>query len=187
MTAGGVLVELYSRTQKEILGAIEPLTNEDLHRRMGLQAPSIAFHVWHVARWADYVQEVAGRTIGDETASQIWVRDGVADRWGLTGANFGDLATGMGLSDEDSEKLALPEKRLLLDYAKAAFEASASKVGPLTEEQMAARPIQPPADPPRPGSSLGAVVGHYTKHASRHLGMIEALKGVMGMHGTATR
>lgn len=187
MTSGQVLIDLYVRTHKDVLASVSPLDDEQIRRRYGPTAPSIAFHVWHVARWADYVYEVVGRTFSPESrTAQLWVSDKVAGRWKL-GSNLGDLATGMGLSDEDSEKLALPEKGLLLDYARAAFDAAARAAGPLTDTQLASMPVQPPADPPRPGSTIAAVIGHYTKHASRHLGMIEALKGVMGMHGTVTR
>ena len=35
-------------------------------------------------------------------------------------------------------------------------------------------------------TSIGTVVMSHLTHANRHLGMIEALKGMLGVRGTAT-
>ena len=52
------IVELYCRTHRRLLTLAEKVTETQLHWRSTPQSHSIAFHLWHVARWADYMQAV---------------------------------------------------------------------------------------------------------------------------------
>jgi hypothetical protein len=87
----------------------------------------------------------------------------------------------MGLDDDASATLALPSRTDVVAYAEASFvtveevsppsETTSSSSGRATSTTMS------------PGRSW---IGWYTGHSSRHLGMIEALKGVFGIRGTVT-
>ena len=173
-----------------ILEVTSDLSDEQLARRPAdvapSVAPSIAWHLWHIARWADFLQaSLPGMTpalaqrLGP--GRQVWEAEGLAARWGLAAA-AGYRETGMGLDDEGSARLRLPGKAALLDYGRAAF-ARADRAVAAVDEGVFATPCTDLYD--RRTSVGSAVMSHLT-HASRHLGMIEALKGMLGVRGTAT-
>jgi hypothetical protein len=118
------IAHIYALGHRNVLDAVHEL-DEDQMRWRPPRTNSIAFNLWHIARWADHMQ---------------WV--------------VGSLTPGLRERDEDaSAELPLPAKDDLLAYA----------------TRTVANWI------------LGGI-----RHDSRHLGMIEALKGAMGMRGTAT-
>jgi len=44
------------RSHEAVLRLVEDLSEEQLKEQSSTTSPSIAFHVWHVARWADLLQ-----------------------------------------------------------------------------------------------------------------------------------
>ncbi len=89
----------------------------------------------------------------------------------------------MGLDDDASAALSLPGKDEVASYAREAFAAAEDVFGSVDDDEL----LLPTADFYDEG---GWVVlehfGWHLTHASRHLGMIEGLKGVLGVEGTAT-
>ena len=161
-----------------LLEAIAELTEEQVRARPGGTLPSIAFQVWHSARWADH--DNAAYYGGDR---EIWFADGFAERWGLIGLEASDSETGTGLADEQAASLALPGKQELLSYASAAFVAMESSVAKLAATQLTVA-----AEPPEStGGTIQALLFTHLSHVNRHLGMIEAIKGLQGLNGSATR
>jgi len=159
-----------------LLALVADVTDEQLRWRPGPHAPGIGFHLWHTARWADYDRQIIG---GGE---QIWHTQELAVRWGLEAPSLGQTGTGTGMGDEASELLVLPEKGILVSYAEEAFAAFDSFVDGLTLDALAA-PTRPPDRQQRPVQN--ALLTHLA-HDNRHLGMIEALRGLLGLSGTAT-
>jgi len=165
----------------------EDLDEDALHRQLGPKAPSIAFHLWHIARWADVVQahlpgaSPALKRLG--LGEEVWVARGLASAWGLE-MRLGWRGAGTGLDDDASAALTLPDRTALISYARAAFDAAELRLGTIRDDELTIPTSNVFDDPPWP------LLQHYTfhlSHASRHLGMIEALKGAMGRRGTATR
>jgi hypothetical protein len=174
------------RTHEAVVRIVEELT-EDQMMIGSATSPSIAFHVWHVARWADLLQaRMPGMTAELERqlgeGEQIWDVEQLADKWSLAARDLGGDATGMGMADEVSAALRLPAKGPLLDYARRAFEAANRAVEAADEEQLR----EDCKDLYGRQTSVGAAVLSHLAHVNRHLGMIEALRGVRGLHGTAT-
>lgn len=153
----------------------EDLSEEQVHWSPGPLAPSIAFHVWHTARWADLLQAKL-REMTDA------LRERLAGLWGLTTGSLGGNATGMGMDDDASAALPLPDKGPLLDYARRAFAAMDEAVGLVTDGDLAESCV----DQYGARTSVGSAVLSHATHVNRHLGMIEALRGVLGVRGTAT-
>lgn len=177
MSVAELLAKRLERSHTWILEALDAVDDAALHERLGLRAPSIAFHAWHVARWADRVQ---ARLSG---VREIWGSDGVAGRWGLDDAALGTHGTGMGLDDDASAALPLPAKDELLSYIRAAFTAAdraAAAIGDDGLEEI----VTDHYDTPSPRAQI--LIAH-TGHASRHLGMIEALRGLQGDQGSVSR
>lgn len=168
------------------LDAVGDLDDGSFGARPGAKAPSIAFHLWHTARWADAFQARFGsfapqlsRFAGRE---QIWDASDLAVAWGI-GDMLGKEATGMGLDDDASAALPLPAKDDVVSYSRASFAAAEDVFGAIEEDEF----LLPTTDFYDEGGWV--VIDHFgwhLTHASRHLGMIEALKGVLGVEGTAT-
>jgi DinB superfamily len=175
------------RSHEALIRVAEGLSDEELSERPSATAPSIAFHVWHAGRWADLLQSrmpamtvELGQRLGG--SSQIWDREKLSDKWGLTLFDLGGDSTGMGMADDVSVELPLPGKPELLDYAKRAFEAANRAVDAADEDELR----ESCTDLYGRQTSVGAAVLGHLAHVNRHLGMIEALRGVRGMRGTAT-
>jgi hypothetical protein len=175
-------------SQHNLLAVVRATSNAKLHAQPGPRAPSIAFHGWHMARWADKYQSalpvwIDGRS-DVEPSDEIWVRDDVVGRWGLSKIETGDFGgTGAGLDDEASAGLPLPGGPALLDYMEAAFTAFESKVRAIDDDTVLDIAI---TDLYGERSTIADAIADATSHSERHLGMIEALRGVLGDHGTVT-
>jgi len=160
-----------------LIAAIGDLGEEQIQARPGGTLPSIAFHVWHSARWADYDREIYGG------GRQVWHSQGFDERWNLAGISKSEAETGTGLSDEQAGALVFPSSQELLSYALAAFTAFEGMIAPLDEAQLALHIDAPGIQ----GHNLQDLLFGQLVHVSRHLGMIEAIKGLQGLRGTATR
>jgi hypothetical protein len=168
------------------LDGVEDLDEASFRTRPGAKAPSIAFHLWHTARWADAFQgrfgSFAPQLARFSGRAQIWDARELASAWGL-GDALGEEATGMGLDDDASAALPLPAKADVASYARAAFAAAEDVFGGIDDGEL----LLPSADFYDQGGWV--VIDHFgwhLTHASRHLGMMEALRGVSGVEGTAT-
>ena len=121
-----------------------------------------------------------GRTLGER--KQIWDDERLPEQWSLVRFDLGGDATGMGMDDDVSAALPLPSKDRLLDDARRVFEAANRAVDAAEEEQLR----ESCTDLYGRQTSVGAAVLSHLAHVNRHLGMIEALRGVRGLRGTAT-
>lgn len=175
-------------SHQNLLAAVQATEPGNVHHSFGPHAPSIAFHAWHMARWADKYQSalpvwLEGRSEVDP-AAEIWLRDDVVGRWGLRGIETGDFGgTGAGLDDEASATLPLPDAATLLGYMGASFSAFEGRIRAIDDDAALDMAIVDLYDEP---STIADAIASATSHADRHLGMIEALRGVLGDRGTVT-
>ena len=123
--------------------------------------------------------------LGREASPEIWTLSHFSERWALEPNVLGFGAIGMGMDEGQSAQVPLAGRDLLLEYARLTFEACDRAIAGLRD-----------ADLNRTGENvmydrddqvrLGATVLNHMSHITRHLGMIEALKGVIGQRGTVT-
>ena len=170
------LVEQRRLGHERLLGAVHDLTDEQLRWRPGPHAPAIGFHLFHVSRWADRDRSIIG---GGE---EIWAEKKLASSWELQSADLGDTGTGMGIGDEASEQLVLPPQEQLVAYAEEVFSALDAFIATVNAERLS-QMTRPPDLERR--TVQESIFGHLA-HDNRHLGMIEALRGVLGLRGSAT-
>jgi len=164
------------KAHDHVLALVEALTDEQLRWRPGSHAPSIGFHVWHLARWADFdAHEVEGTT-------QIWHAQGLGAAWGFPSSGLGEAEAGTEMGDDASERLVLPGKAALLDYTRSAFTAVDGLLDRLSEDQQRGAPRAPDVG----DEKLTDLIFTYLTHDNRHLGMIEAVRGLLGLRGSAT-
>jgi len=170
-------------THKRVLHVIEDLDDAALRERSG-RANSIGFNLWHIARWADWLQAQIAMTRGEDERS-IWAREGLPGRWGWESAKLGASQTGMGMDEGVSAQLALPPKSEIERYARASFSAFDAAVAGLDEGTFGS-PLKSGETNEIKDAMIGSWIVSILVHANRHLGMIESMKGVSGRRGTAS-
>ncbi len=170
-----ILASRMAITHKHLVEAASACTDEDLAWHPGPTSPPIAFHLWHTGRWADrWAEAVSGNP-------QRWHREGLVTKWDFP-EEQGKGDTGMELPDEQAAALPFPGRDQLATYLRGAFSDLEQAVGGLDDET-----ILRDADDLLGGlAPLDDSLVRHLSHVSRHLGMIEALRGVRGGHGTAT-
>jgi uncharacterized damage-inducible protein DinB len=196
------LVQRLHMVNSNLLKVTQDLADEQLCKRPGLTAPPIGWHLWHISRWADRFQASFPKR-GDNYSGEpsnpnrdLWHIENLAAQWDLSPTTLGVLETGAGM--EHDVAASIPKiigKENLLNYGRRVFSASEQALGGLNLAEL---------DDPRTsimeyeiiGSSIREAPGKETTHmadimfhithANRHLGMIEALRGLLDMNGTAT-
>lgn len=169
----------YRDTQTDLLDLVDGLTEEQIAWTPNETTPSIGFHVWHLARWADYLHElIHGR------GSQLWEQEGIAARWDMATAGLGYAQTGMGMDDKTAMTLRMPGKDLLLDYARRAFALAQHAVETISDAAFY-QIYEGLHGQNWHNGQIGPIISTWMTHDNRHLGMIECLIGIQGTPGTA--
>ena len=178
----GVMAEIsnqYRLAHENLLDLVDGLTDEQIGWISNEITPCVGFHVWHLARWADYLQEIInGR------GSQLWDKEKMAIRWDMETASLGYAQTGMSMDDKTAMTLRIPRKDLLLDYARRAFALAEQAVETITDNEFYKIYETHHGENWHDGH-IGPIISTWMTHDSRHLGMIECLVGVQGIHGSA--
>ena len=150
-------------------------------------APSIKWHLWHMARWADYVQSLlapvtAGESDHSNVGKQLWDALGIADDWGFEDQHLGTWGVGSQIPVDEAQDLPLPALAKVVGYARSTFELLERRFAEI-DDGIFETPFQDWHDN---DTTVGDATIGYIAHANRHLGMVEALRGVLGQHGSAT-
>jgi hypothetical protein len=194
VTRAEILRNHFLRHQRRLLAAVAHLDDSQMRARSG-NATSIAFNLWHVARWADWLQctltsFTEGLHLPIGPRDEIWASEGLAARWGLAEAALGNSQTGMGMDDSASAALRLPPKADLVAYAELAFAAVDAVLVALNDDALDAPAVIPRDRAPWITAAEPLTVMYwfliYLDHGARHLGMVETLRGIAGLRGTAT-
>jgi len=143
---------------------------------------SIAWHLWHAARWDDFFAAHFQGDFGREPASEVWQRESLTSRWSLTSGSLGRRESGTEMSDEMAESLRFPDQSEVTGYARRAFAFAEEAIASIPDGLLLAV-AKDDAD----GDSNVDNAFIYLEHLNRHLGMIEAIRGLQGMAGSVTR
>jgi hypothetical protein len=160
-----VLQDGFGRIGDLVHGVLDGLGEDELTARLGPEANTIAWLVWHLARVEDaQVADVAG-------TEQVWTAEGFAEQFDLP---FDTDATGYGQSPDEVAQVRV-EGDLLRAYADATRAATDAYLGRLSEEDLG-RVIDERWDPPvTVGVRLVSVLGDVLEHA----GQAAFVKGVV--------
>ena len=185
----------YRQTHARALQLADDLSDEQLVWRPPGSASSIGFNLWHLARWADHLQAaIPGMTatLSDRlgTRRQLWEVEGIATQWNFDAATLGYAETGMRMDTDAAARLPLPPKERLLDYVRRAFAAAEEAVSAIEDSEWLEfeREQYVEQDRTKLGQrgTVGSAIVTHLAHDNRHLGMIECLRGLQGLSGTAT-
>ena len=189
-------MSLYRRMHARVLKVVEELDEEHLRARPG-RSNSIAFNIWHVARWDDNLHWLLPEMTPElrkrlAATQEIWTAERLASRWGFPPPErLGHSQTGMGMDEAVAAGLALPAKDVLLDYARGAFAALEAALAAVDDAELSEvaevdRSRTPWMAANVRSSTVASWILGYLDHAERHLGMMEALRGIQGLRGTAS-
>jgi hypothetical protein len=195
--------ELYAwfeMTHGWLRNATEDLSDKQMAKQPGLEAPPIGWHLWHIARWADRLQAsfLSDSSRQGLIPGEIWVEENLALEWSLTTDKLGWLETGANMDVTAAVTVSELGAETLLNYACRTLTAVEAVVDSLDESNLLTirKSVFPQLQSPL--GDVWQVIGDREKiimsdllfhlsHVSRHLGMIEGLRGAMfSMAGTAT-
>jgi hypothetical protein len=181
----------FVKTNTLIASFADKLSDEQLYWAPN-GSHSIAFHLWHIARWTDHFQAaLPGMTPELSTrlkpGLQVWQSDGLAHKWRFDAIDLGYAETGMEMEHKSVSTLPFPPKEALLDYLRRVFAATEHNVHAIDDEQFQAieRPQELTEGIWGEATVGDALLTHLT-HDSRHLGMMESLLGLQTSSGSAT-
>lgn len=115
--------------------------------------------------------------MGEKT--EIWEQESLAEKWGLPPVLY---PGGTGLSDEAADGLIFPTPDEMLAYLRKTFARTEAFI-----EKFDARYSDPITDeaPRKTITDIRWNLYYYLMHHCRHLGMMEALKGLLTGRGSA--
>ena len=179
----------YRDTNADVLKTVAALSEDEMIWQPNPSCHSIAFILWHLARWEDHMQAtIPGMT--DELSrrlppgQQIWERDQLAAQWGFDPTKLGESELGTGFDIDASGELPWPRKEVLLAYVQQAFAAVERAISFIDEEQFQeAERLQYEAEYMKESLAQTGTVGNavmaHLVHNVHHLGEIYYLIGLM--------
>jgi len=185
-TAVNLLAKHYAVAHGRVVESAGRTEDSQFAKSMGTRVHSVAWQVWHIARWDDRFAEIVIDKTPDLAGrfgppGQIWARESLAKQWGLPIGQMGRRDTGTGMDDEPADALRLPGKAVVLDYAQRVFAHLQAVLKAMPDDSLFAVMADDPD-----GDSYADNIMIYLDHVERHLGMIEALRGLQGTAGSAT-
>lgn len=184
------------KTHGWFLASIEELDEEQWSWMSAPTQPSIGWHAWHTARTEDSTQAnlttepsrwlEPGYNDQEILPNEIWAIESIADKWGLDPTMLGRYQAGI----EVNCSALLPGKTAILPYVRHVFSVVEQAVEAIDEQRMQmdvqAQPGVTLPDGADTENSVAEQLMFLISHTSRHLGMIEALRGALGLQGSAT-
>lgn len=165
-TTAALLLEGYERIGQVVHATVDGLTEDELTARIGPDANTIGWLVWHLTRVQDdHIADVAG-------IEQVWTTAGFVDEFGLP---FDAAAHGYGHSSDDVAAVrGIPADRLLA-YYDAVHAQSASYLAGLTDGDLD-RVVDTRWDPP---VTLAARLISVLSDDLQHAGQAAYVKGLL--------
>lgn len=172
----------YKLGHQRVLRAIEDVAEERMRWHPTPVTHSISWNVWHLGRWADYLQaqistmtprlqEVLG------PGREIWESEALAARWGFESAVLGWRQMGTDMDDRVAAALRFPDKEIVVGYTRRAFEMAERAVDSIADEEFGLIYRSPHAWAGE--RVIGLYVVALYAHAERHLGQIIYLRRLM--------
>jgi hypothetical protein len=181
------ILQSFKDIHKVVLNFADELSDEQLNWRPQGYSTSIGFHLWHLARESDYLkaailQYYPNLGPGLEEEAEIWVHEGLANKWGFP--TEAHETVGTGLKDEVAATLPIPSKSELLSYLRESYDTLEKFVELLDTSYATFENLDEDLTKKIQKVRLNLLV--FLTHDCRHLGMMECLKGLQTGFGSAT-
>lgn len=176
----------YKVNHKLILGLADGLTDDQILWKPAGYNNSIGFNLWHIARWSDnliaeILKEFPQLDVDLGAATEIWEQESLAEKWGLPPVLY---PGGTGLSDEAAYGLIFPGKEEMIAYLRKTFARTEAFIEKFDARYPASELITDEALH-KTLTDIRWNLYYYLMHHCRHLGMMEALKGLLTGKGSA--
>jgi uncharacterized damage-inducible protein DinB len=166
MNSAELLTDAFGRVQESVHDVVAGLDAEQLGARVGDDANSIAWLVWHLTRVQDdHVADVAG-------TEQVWVTRKWSERFGLP---LPLLSTGYGHDSDDVAAVRVDSPDLLTGYYDDVHERTVAYVRGLADADLD-RIVDRAWDPP---VTLGARLVSVVNDDTQHVGQAAFVRGVI--------
>jgi DinB superfamily len=184
-----ILARIYPLPLERALKLVEDLSDEEFYRLQNATTNSMAWNLWHLARFADRAQSnlrLWSPALRERLGSggEFWDEEEMAATWGLDTNSLGWNETGMEMEPDVAHHLKLPARETLLEYARRSFTAASKEVELLDDNDLRLEYISAIDGAP---STVESALVVWVTHNERHLGMLECLRGLLGRTGSATR
>ena len=180
-----LLVRQHASQAGMLRRTLENLTDHQFTHAPGETAPPMGWHLWHIARWGDRFQ---ASIANPEAPAEIWTSEGWAEACGFEDIELGVLQLGMSMDAAKAQALpaAIGRQRFgaYLERVLDALHAAISESDPeaLLAPRMSIREYATVNGTiqyaPAEQSTLFADILFHLTHSGRHLGSIEALRGL---------
>jgi hypothetical protein len=185
-TTTHLMVFNFALAHERALKVVENLTSRQFAKALHPSVHSIGWQLWHIARWEDRFAEILLEKLPSLSdrhgpARQLWNSESIGERWGLPVARMGFRDTGTKMDELAADQMRLPKKSEVVDYAQRAFAFADEVCSSLTDKLVL---MELPGDPDH--DSVGQNLMYWLDHVQRHLGMMEAMKGQLGLTGSVT-
>ena len=180
-TAFDEIMAAFRETHQEILEFVRELPEAEMTWQPHPTANSIAFYLWHITRWADYLPASLPDTTSQlrdllGSRQQLWHQEKLAQQWNLDPKLLGEGESGMDMDPTSAAQLKLPHKAILMDYARRTFAVLEQIVAMVDVSQFQAKRQQEWAT-----DTLGHYIMSHLRHESEHYGMIQYIHGLYQM------
>ncbi len=182
------VLQSYKDIHEIVLGLADSLSDEQIRWKPENYSTSIGFHLWHLARESDFLKAATLSyfpAVAPEgaVAVQIWHEEKLAEKWGFP-ADLGETGVGTGISDETAASLPIPPKADLLDYLRRSYAAIEEYIEWFDHRYPNFDNVDESLQKMVAIIRMNLLV--FLMHDSRHLGMMECLKGLQTGFGSAT-
>src|ERR1700693_4948363 len=123
------LLRSYRLTHGRFLSAAEALSPEQFTQSAGPSLHSVAWQLWHAARWDDVFASYLHKVSAHDPRTQVWERESLANRWALASGSMGRRDTGTEMSDEAAQEIRFPDQKEGVAYARSAFASADKAIG----------------------------------------------------------
>jgi hypothetical protein len=181
LTTFDEMMVAFKETHQEILELVSDLSEAEMTWQPHPTANSIAFYLWHITRWADYLPASLPETTSElrdllGSRQQIWHQEQLATQWKLDPKLLGEEESGMDMDPTSAVQLKLPAKAVLIAYARRTFAVLEQVVTMVDAKQFQAKRQQAWAT-----DTLGHYILSHLRHESEHLGMMQYIHGLYQM------
>jgi len=178
-------IRAYKRNHKLIMDLTENLSDDQINWKPEGYNNSIGFNLWHIARWSDnlvaQLLQEPGLEIDMGEKTEIWEQESLGEKWGLPPVMY---PGGTGLSDDIANSLAFPAKAEMMSYLQKTFSRTEEFLEKFDKRYAQFEKVDD-EELLKKLTTIRWNLYYYLMHHCRHLGMMEALKGLLTGKGSA--
>ena len=167
--------------QKRYYSAIRGLTAEELAWQAGPKANPIGFIFWHITRVEDRLVLVFA-----QGQTEIWIRDGWYERWGIP-----EEATGLEYPPEQLARFLLPALSEMKAYSETVRHETLTYLRNLESADFEVRPSGTPYPESKAAVAflqnytVGQMFCQFIAEANQHLGQVAYIRGLQNEYKSA--